>query len=297
MKTSNRYQNKYSINHSQNFIHSELLSEKIIALCSIKQGDSIIEIGPGKGALTKYLIGTKANITAIEKDNTLFSYLKSLFQNETTVHFVNQDFLEYQLPLKEDLIIIGNIPFALTTAILEKVLQPKLKIKKIVIIVQKEAAQRLIGPDNKGKIESLFSLRYKPYFTTKILYRFLKTDFHPLPSVDTILLEITRKDSLDMSFFDYKGYLNFISYCFSSWKPSVNDVLKLLFSNLQRKIIQNATGINLYRKPTELSYSEWITLFQSFLEQAPLHKKKLIANAADEMAVREKELVKIFRKR
>jgi len=66
---------------------------------------------------------------------------------------------------------------------------------------------------------------------------------------------------------------------------------------LQRKIIQNATGINLYRKPTELSYSEWITLFQSFLEQAPLHKKKLIANAADEMAVREKELVKIFRKR
>lgn len=297
MKTSNTFQNTYNIKYSQNFIHSEPLSKKIISLCDIAPNDLVIEIGPGRGALTQYLVSIGAKIIAIEKDPELFLYLKDKHKDSPYLSLTNEDFLTYQISSREPLVIVGNIPFGLTTSILKKVLDPALNIKKVVFVMQTEAALRLIGSDTHGNKESLFSLRYKPYFTTRILYRFLKSDFHPKPNVDTVLLDITRKSSPDMQVEEYKKYLDFISYCFSAWKPTMKNILRPLLSNLQRKIIQDKNHINLLKKPTELSYPEWLSLFQLFLEHVPVHKQKLIVNATKRMLEQENRLIKKNRTR
>src|SRR5258706_12522602 len=106
---------QYTIRHSQNFFKSASLANEVVNLADFNKNEYIIEIGSGKGALTKFIAPKCKSLFTIEKDNKLFKILLNIFKNETNINLINIDFLNFKLPEGTPYKIIGNIPFGLTT--------------------------------------------------------------------------------------------------------------------------------------------------------------------------------------
>jgi 16S rRNA (adenine1518-N6/adenine1519-N6)-dimethyltransferase len=185
-------------------------------MCSsgeINSDDVILEIGPGKGALTAKLLEVAEKVIAVEKDRELFEFLKEKFASEIKYEkliLLNEDILEfnpttyYLLPATYKL--IANIPYNITGAILKKFLSSDVQPERMVLLVQKEVAERIVARDGK---ESILSLSVRAYGTPKYIMKVHKRFFSPIPKVDSAIIEIknisknnfkTNED--EKSFFD-----------------------------------------------------------------------------------------------
>ena len=287
--------NRYKIGHSQNFIRTSQIADTIISLTNIHSNDYIIEIGPGKGALTEPIAISAGTVIGIEKDFNLYQELTIRFEHKSNIKFINKDFLEYKLPLTEKYKVVGNIPFALTSDILKKLLDSKNPPLNAYLILQKEAALRFLGSDYVSNKESLFSLRYKPFFTGKIIKIFNKNDFSPRPNVDVVMLHIKKLNEPIIT--DKDIYLDFISFCLTAWKQNLLEILKLLFSPQQLLFIKNKLGNKIFLKATEVQFSDWLYLFETYLTYSNKFNKEKIKGTWARLEKSQAKLVKDNRTR
>lgn len=189
----------------QNFLKSEIALKKIVEAGEIKSdlpaqaGDVILEIGPGKGALTKKLLEKAGLVIAVEKDYELFGFLKMKFEKEIAdkkLILINEDILEFDC-VRQDLTqykIIANIPYNITGAILKKFLTEKNQPTLMVLMVQHEVAKRIMASDKK---ESLLSISVKAYGEPKMIMKVPARYFSPAPKVDSAIIlikNISRKN-------------------------------------------------------------------------------------------------------
>ena len=207
----------------QNFLKSALALKKIVEAGEISPADIILEIGPGKGALTEKLLEKAGIVIAVEKDNNLFDFLKEKFSKEIEAKkllLLNEDILKYNLPA--DLLlwgvsqadeprgsaglaspdsdskkvesagrlhnykIIANIPYNITGAILKKFLTEETQPSMMVLMVQNEVAKRIIGREG----ESILSISVKAYGEPKIIMKVPARYFSPAPKVDSAIIAI-----------------------------------------------------------------------------------------------------------
>ncbi|MEP7103313.1 MAG: 23S ribosomal RNA methyltransferase Erm [Candidatus Dojkabacteria bacterium] len=255
--------NPYHIRYSQNFIKTRRLAVEIVRLCHFQKTDVVIEIGPGKGALTEHIINHCGKLLAIEKDKDLHIKLSESFSEQSNIEFINQDFLKFQLPLNKNYKVVGNIPFALTSEIFRKLLEAPNPPIEITLIIQREAALRLTGSRNS---ENLFSMRYKPWFESRVIMHLHKSDFYPIPSVEVSVINIKKREPPIIPKNSKAEYLKFLTYCFTSWKQDIRHSLKNFFTYKQLVIISRNNGINLNKRPTEIKFEEWIELFEVYLK-------------------------------
>lgn len=158
------------------------------------KSDVVLEIGPGKGALTEYLLKSVHKVIAIEKDYNLCAILSERFQKEITsghLVLVQGDILEFD-PKVYDLKsgeykIIANIPYNITGAIFKKFLTENTQPQTMVLLVQKEVAERIVARDGK---ESILSISVKAYGTPKYITKVSKKFFSPAPKVDSAIIQI-----------------------------------------------------------------------------------------------------------
>lgn len=262
----------YQIKHSQNFIKSIQVAQSLINLTHLNKNDFVIEIGPGKGALTNSILKKVNKYIGVELDSKLFEDLVLKYHSENRIEFINADFLKYNLPLKEKYKVIGNIPFALTADIIRKLLDNTNPPVETYLILQKEAALRLITKE----YENFFALQYKPFFTSKILKIIKRSEFIPVPSVDSMLIKITKFDSPLISFEDKSEYIRFISFCFLKWKINVKSVLKKFFTLKQLGIISREYKINFELKPSQITFEQWLILFELYKTLVNKEKKAIL---------------------
>jgi 16S rRNA (adenine1518-N6/adenine1519-N6)-dimethyltransferase len=178
----------------QNFLTSIPARIQIVTAGEVLPSDTILEIGPGKGFLTKALLETGAHVVALEKDRDLLPLLSETFSSEITskhLTIVEGDVLEFE-PQNNSLLsggykLIANIPYYITGAILSKFLSHTNQPTTMVVLVQKEVAERVCARDGK---ESLLSLSVKVYGEPKLVYKVNKGSFNPIPSVDSAVLQI-----------------------------------------------------------------------------------------------------------
>ena len=188
---------KFKKKFGQNFLQDNNIIKKIANVCDTRNDDLIIEIGPGAGALTSELVN-KSKVLAYEIDNELQDKLNDKFK-DNNVDFVFDDFLNRNLKNDlsaynyNDLYVIANLPYYITTPIINKIIEEKINVKKMVLMVQKEVGERFsakIGTKDYSSI-TIF-LNY--YFDIKKEFIVSRNSFYPKPNVDSIIVSFTRKE-------------------------------------------------------------------------------------------------------
>ncbi len=215
----------------QNFLKSKGAVRTIVSSGDIRSGDTIVEIGPGKGALTSALLQTKASIIAVEKDDRLIPELETLFASDISsgkLSIVHGDILE--IPIR-DIVgnkpykVIANIPYYITGLLFRKLLEEEQNPTRMVLLVQKEVAQRIVARDEK---ESILSLSIKAYGKAKIMDTVSRKMFSPQPNVDSAILCVS---DISKAFFQ-----NFAEKTFFAW-------IKAGFAQKRKKVIRNLESI------------------------------------------------------
>ncbi|MGI9118386.1 MAG: 16S rRNA (adenine(1518)-N(6)/adenine(1519)-N(6))-dimethyltransferase RsmA [Minisyncoccia bacterium] len=190
----------------QNFLKSQKALAEILHAGSVSKGDTILEIGPGKGALTEKLLSTGAHVVAIEKDQDLVPLLSEKFTNEIKkglFNLIEGDILEFDVEkIKKETPpqpspyqgrehskgykLIANIPYNITGAIIRMFLESTKQPSLMVLLVQKEVAVRIA----RDKKESILSLSVKAYGTPTYVSTVSKRYFNPAPKVDSAIIAI-----------------------------------------------------------------------------------------------------------
>lgn len=182
----------------QNFIQDDNIIKKIVSLSDIKEDSLIIEIGPGSGALTRQLV-KKGKVICYEIDKELKPILEEEFKSNENIEIIFDDFLKRTI--KDDLkaysysnlYVIANLPYYITTPIVNKIIEEKINPDKIVIMVQKEVGDRFAASPNSKEYSSItVFLNY--YFTIKKLFIVSRNSFFPKPNVDSIVISLSRKN-------------------------------------------------------------------------------------------------------
>ena len=181
----------------QNFLQDETILRNIANSISTKENDLIIEIGPGKGALTKYLKEKNSYLICYEIDKRLKEILKKLEDNKTIIIF--KDFLQANILEDskninyENIYIIANIPYYITTPIIKNVINIS-NLKSMTLLVQKEVAKRLTAKPNSKEYGSL-TVYLNYFFDIYYLFDVSKYAFNPIPKVESAVINMKRKET------------------------------------------------------------------------------------------------------
>jgi 16S rRNA (adenine1518-N6/adenine1519-N6)-dimethyltransferase len=187
----------------QHFLHAPNVVGAMIHAAQIKPGMNVLEIGPGKGILTRGLLGAGAKVIAVEKDGRAIEYMKENFAVEIAsekLKLIQDDILAINpadLGLeKGNYVVAANIPYYITGEILRKFLTAQDHPSHMVLLVQKEVAKRIVAADNK---ESILSISVKAYGEPKYIDTVPKRSFRPIPKVDSAIILI---DNISKQFFE-----------------------------------------------------------------------------------------------
>ncbi len=188
------FKNKKSL--GQNFLIDHNILKKIVSVVKIANTDKVIEVGPGTGNLTKYIIDTHPKlIKVIEKDIRLVKILDDKFKNKISI--IHNDILKLTEDFyKDNFIIFGNLPYNISTKILSNwCLSKNIKFKKLILMFQKEVADRIIAKENT-KEYSRITILANWKFKVKKIFDINPHCFYPKPKIKSSLLELTPKKNL-----------------------------------------------------------------------------------------------------
>lgn len=235
---------------------------------SIDGCDTVYEIGPGNGIITKELAKKAGKIIAIEIDWELVEKLKSQFRVDTKVEIHHGDFMDSKISL-QTYKVFSNIPFNLTSDIVRKLLNSSNPPTDSYLIMQKEAAMKFSGKP----IATEFAMLSRPKFSFEIIWNFLRTDFMPVPAVDVVMLHISKNNNPLISQDEITLYQQFIRFGFKAWKKDLKTAYKDIFTYEQWKRLSKEHGFPIKATPTLLTFEQWLGLFRYFLKGVPTYKR------------------------
>lgn len=246
----------------QNFLIDNNIIRKIVDSLSIENDDLIIEIGPGKGALTKFIYHKTQNLILVELDNRLINELLHEFP---LAKIINQDFLTYKLNNNgEKIKIVGNLPYYISSQILLKIFTLYNEIEFFVFMVQKEFGKRLVAlPSTKDY--SLMTVVHNLYGNSEKLFDVPRTVFRPQPNVDSAVYKFTPNCKFTVE--NPNELFQFVKAAFSQRrKKLLNSLDKYINSKLEKKqvirMMQSEFVSNLLSLRAEnLTYQNFLDLF------------------------------------
>lgn len=262
------------LKYTQNFINDAELIRQLVAKTKLNQDSLVLDIGAGKGAVTRVLAEKCSKVIAYEQDPYVASILRSNTGNNSKVEIIERDFTREKLP-KEPYAVFSNIPFNKTSAIINKLLFSNYPPEYSYIFVQKEAALRYMG-FGEGK---LISLLLQPAFDVDIVYAFDKKDFDPAPSVNVVMISFEKKKNPDIDEFHIGQYADFVSYILTQQKPSLFYRTNKLFTPEQFKRLAKDLNFDLNIIAKVLPYQIWKKLFDYYLAGVDETKKKVTFGA------------------
>ncbi len=240
---------------SQNFLTGHRTLKRVLSRTTLGAEDHVLEIGPGKGHITRLLAAKCRKVTAVELDGALYGALLSTLGNLENLRLHHQDFLQWRLPASGAYKVFANIPFCHTTAILRKLTESNNPPTEAWLTMEKGAALRFMGKPR----ETLRSLTLKPLFDLDIAYHFLREDFHPKPGVDVVLLHLKRKARPDIPPSRWRDYGRFLSHAFEGGGAG----LRRMFTKRQLTRAFREAGIGGFALGDVL-YVQWLCLFRCY---------------------------------
>ena len=238
----------------QNFLINKTVLKKIIDTASLSLKDIILEIGPGLGVLTQELAKRTKKVIAVEKDRTLSRLFEDILKTEgiDNVKVINEDALTYDLqPASYKL--IANLPYYITSPVIRKFLETKNKPELMILMVQKEVAQRICA--KPGKM-SILAVSVQFYAVPKIISYISKKSFWPQPKVDSAILRITPQKVTNLTTDDHEDFFKLVKTGFSSKRKMLKNNLKIDESILKE------LGLNPKVRAEDLSIQDWLKVYE-----------------------------------
>lgn len=226
-------QKKYGFNFKsslgQNFFNNDNLLESMIEKLEINKDDLILEIGPGFGVLTEKLLKRAYKVFCVEVDKSAVYILNEEFRDYKNLKIINEDFLKIDLRniegLNRNFKVVANIPYYITTPILEKLFKSNLNMDFIAIMVQKEVGDRILASPSTKDYGSL-TLFSNYYSKVSIIEKIPAHNFTPMPKVDSVFLKCeVLKDRFFKNSEHEEEFLKFIKRCFTMRRKNLFNVL------------------------------------------------------------------------
>ncbi len=249
----------------QNFLIDKNIIKKIVSLISIKD-KNVVEIGPGKGALTEEILKKKPkSLTLIEKDNEFSEKLKIRFSGDKSIKIINEDILNFNLEreMKSNSIIFGNLPYNISSQILIKILRfnkwPP-NFHNVVFMFQKELGEKIAGKfktKDYGRISIISSYRLK------IIKKFLISPncFFPKHKINSIILHFKPKDNILFKIKKITNLEKITNLFFSNKRKMINKSLKKIFTD---KEIKSIPSLKENLRPTEVDPETYYKITEIF---------------------------------
>ncbi len=253
----------------QNFLIDLNILNNIVNEAGITEQSGAIEIGPGIGALTEQLAKKAEKVIAFEIDQRLLPVLADTLQPYSNVKIIHSDVLKADVKkvileefrADQEIMVVANLPYYVTTPILMKLLEEKLPIKQIVVMIQKEVADRIAAKPNSKEYGSL-SIAAQYYAEAKTALIVPKTVFIPQPNVDSAVLRLTLREKPAVTVMDESFFFRVVKSSFAQRRKTILNNLVHNLLNDKEKIEQALTraGIDPKRRGESLTIEEFATL-------------------------------------
>lgn len=255
-------------NLGQNFLVDDETVSRIIEAADIRKEDLIIEIGPGLGTITKELLERAGKVICIELDERMVSILKDRFSLYDNFELINQDVLKVDLQtlIKKEKFksnkIVANLPYYITTPIIMKLLEDKLKVETITVMVQKEVAERLVAEPGKGESGAItYAINY--YTKPRTVLQVPNTAFIPAPKVNSTVIQLEVQKETTVKVEEEKKLFELIKIAFMQKRKTLVNALTNSNKYGSKEQIEKAIkeiGLDLKIRPEKLTLEQYAEL-------------------------------------
>ena len=258
---------KHKKKFGQNFLtdQKEVL-RKIMEVSAVNENDTVLEIGPGEGALTALLLGTAEKVVTVEIDRDLEKILRKKFDGNPKYTLVMNDVLETDLKeyVGAGTKVVANIPYYITSPIINKLIENRDVIDEIYIMVQKEVAERICA--KKGKERSVLTLAVEYFGEAEYLFTIPKEAFTPIPKVDSAFMSIKLyKDDKYKKLVAEDIFFKYVKAAFANKRKNLlNNFTSLGMSKDELRVVLNEVGIKETERAENLTIEDFINLIAVF---------------------------------
>lgn len=220
--------------YGQHFLKNESIAERIAAsLLQAEAQGRVLEVGPGMGMLTKYLLARpEYQSFAVEADRDMVEYLAKHYPDFAQNRLVCKDFLEFDAPAYfegKPFCLIGNFPYNISTQILFRLLDWRAQVPEMVGMFQKEVADRVVSKPG-SKVYGITSVLAQAFYKTEYLFTVERGSFNPPPKVLSAVIRLTRKENFDLEC-DERLFRNIVKTAFNQRRKMLRNTLKPFFPN------------------------------------------------------------------
>ena len=242
----------------QHFLHRADIAERIASSLTLSNSNSnVLEIGPGTGMLTQYLIKRFENLKLIEADNDMVEAVKNRFPKFERENIISKDFLKLDLTQVfngETFFLIGNFPYNISSQILIRMIDNVGCVTQMVGMFQKEVAERIVAQPG-GKVYGVISVLVQAHYSGEYLFGVDRSSFNPPPNVQSAVIRLTRKEN-NLLNCDRVLFRKVVKQAFSQRRKMLRNTLKPFFQNNPEVLSDNYFT----KRPEVLSVAEYADL-------------------------------------
>ncbi|MCX7904114.1 MAG: 16S rRNA (adenine(1518)-N(6)/adenine(1519)-N(6))-dimethyltransferase RsmA [Caloramator sp.] len=264
---------KFNKNLGQNFLIDENILKKIIDAAELDENSTVIEIGPGIGTLTQEMAKRCKKVVAVEIDKNLIPILEETLGNFKNIKIIHADALkvDFNKIIEEENLenvkVVANLPYYVTTPIIAKLLNEKVKISSMIIMIQKEVADRILAKPNTDEYGTL-SLLCQYHCDIKKICKVSPNCFVPPPRVESMVIRLNIRDKKRVDVLDEALFFNIIKSAFNMRRKTLSNSLKSIVKdeNALLKALEEA-NIDPKRRGETLSIEEFANLSNILIRQ------------------------------
>jgi 16S rRNA (adenine1518-N6/adenine1519-N6)-dimethyltransferase len=258
--------------YGQHFLNRPEIALRIAeGLTLTNEYPRVIEVGPGQGMLTQYLLHKPYEVICVEADKDMVGVLEKKFKNYNSqsiekLGIIQEDFLKYDLKKAfggQQFCLIGNFPYNISSQILFKMLDNKTLVPEMVGMFQKEVAERVVAKAG-SKEYGILSLLCQAFYSGKILFNVDKSCFSPPPKVQSAVIRLERKAQQDLGC-DEKMFKNVVKMAFNQRRKMLRNTLKSFFTDTP-SVLEDPFFM---KRPEQLSLEEFVVLTQRIQANRP----------------------------
>ena len=260
----------------QNFLIDSNVIKEVINKANIDQTTGVIEVGPGIGSLTEHLAIHAKKVVAFEIDQRLIPVLDDTLSPYDNVTVINEDILEADVPAYieellgdcDDIVVVANLPYYITTPILMNFLTARLPISRYYVMMQKEVGERISASPNSKAYGSL-SIAIDYYTEAKTVQQVPKTVFMPPPNVDSIIVELKTRAEKKVDIDDEDTFFKLTRGAFLHRRKTILNNYQTLFENGKKRkdeirALFDDAGIDPVRRGESLALEDYKKIYDAF---------------------------------